>query len=67
MPIRELLGDEMLDVLLERSKDGTGWLRPTGEGSMLVQLVKTPAGVGTNPAAPADQPGQHSHSPRSRS
>ncbi len=38
--IRELLSDEVLDVLLERSKDEAGQLRLTGEGSMLGQLVK---------------------------
>jgi transposase-like protein len=40
VPIRELIGDEVLDVLLERSTDEAGQLRLTGEGSMLGQLVK---------------------------
>ena len=40
VPVRELLGDEVLDLLLERSKDESGQLRLTGEGSMLGQLVK---------------------------
>ncbi|GAA2455661.1 IS256 family transposase [Actinomadura vinacea] len=38
--IRQLLSDDVLDVLLERSKDEAGQLRLTGEGSMLGQLVK---------------------------
>ncbi|MFG1711026.1 IS256 family transposase [Nonomuraea sp. M3C6] len=38
--MRELLGDQVLDLLLERSRDGAGGLRLTGEGSMLGQLVK---------------------------
>jgi putative transposase len=38
--VRELLGDEVLDALLERSKDADGGLRLTGEGSMLGDLVK---------------------------
>ncbi len=38
--MRELLGDEVLDALLERSKDADGGLRLTGEGSMLGDLVK---------------------------
>jgi putative transposase len=40
VPIRELLSDEVLDLLAERSKDAAGQLRLTGEGSMLGQLVK---------------------------
>ncbi|TDB83560.1 hypothetical protein E1264_27885 [Actinomadura sp. KC216] len=40
VPIRELLGDEVLDVLAERSKDEAGQLRLTGADSMLGQLVK---------------------------
>ncbi len=40
VPVRELLGDEVLDVLLERSRDEAGQLRLTGENSMLGQLVK---------------------------
>ncbi|WP_122200219.1 IS256 family transposase, partial [Actinomadura harenae] len=40
VPVRELLGDEVLDLLLERSRDSSGQLRLTGEGSMLGQLVK---------------------------
>jgi transposase-like protein len=40
VPVRELLGDEVLDALLERSKDTDGGLRLTGEGSMLGDLVK---------------------------
>ena len=39
-PVRELLGDEVLDALLERSKDSSGGLRLTGAGSMLGDLVK---------------------------
>ncbi|MGP3921537.1 IS256 family transposase [Nonomuraea sp. 10N515B] len=38
--MRELLGDEVLDLLLAGSRDGNGGLRLTGEGSMLGQLVK---------------------------
>ncbi|WP_421917287.1 IS256 family transposase [Nonomuraea polychroma] len=38
--MRELLGDEVLDLLLERSRDGAGGLRLTGQGSMLGELVK---------------------------
>jgi putative transposase len=38
--IRDLLSDEVLDLLAERSKDEAGQLRLTGEGSMLGQLVK---------------------------
>jgi mutator family transposase len=40
VPIRELLGEEVLDLLLERSRDGAGQLRLTGENSMLGRLVK---------------------------
>ena len=40
VPIRELLSDEVLDVLSERSRDEAGQLRLTGEGSMLGELVK---------------------------
>ncbi|PZG03461.1 IS256 family transposase [Nonomuraea aridisoli] len=39
-PLRDLLGDHVLDLLLERSRDGAGGLRLTGEGSMLGGLVK---------------------------
>ncbi len=38
--MRDLLGDQVLDLLLERSRDGAGGLRLTGEGSMLGELVK---------------------------
>jgi putative transposase len=38
--VRDLLGDEVLDALLERSKDADGGLRLTGEGSMLGDLIK---------------------------
>jgi putative transposase len=40
VPIRQVLGDEVLDVLLEHSKDEAGQLRLTGADSMLGQLVK---------------------------
>ena len=40
VPVRELLGDEVLDALLDRSKDPDGGLRLTGAGSMLGELVK---------------------------
>jgi putative transposase len=40
VPVRELLGDELLDVLLAGSRDKAGQLRLTGEGSMLGELVK---------------------------
>jgi putative transposase len=40
MPVRELLGDDVLDALLERSRDADGGLRLTGEGSMLGELIK---------------------------
>ncbi len=39
-PLRELMGDGLLDELLERSLDEAGGLRLTGEGSMLGELVK---------------------------
>jgi transposase-like protein len=39
-PLRELVDDRLLDALLERSRDGAGGLRLTGEGSMLGELVK---------------------------
>ncbi|WP_433381647.1 IS256 family transposase [Streptosporangium sp. CA-115845] len=35
-----MLGDQVLDLLLTRSRDGAGGLRLTGEGSMLGELVK---------------------------
>jgi hypothetical protein len=38
--LRDLLGHQVLDLLLERSKDGKGGLRLTGQGSMLGELVK---------------------------
>ena len=37
--MRDLVGDQLLDVLLERSKDAAGGLRLTGAGSMLGELV----------------------------
>lgn len=40
VPVRELVGDEVLDALLERSKDADGGVRLTGAGSMLGELVK---------------------------
>ncbi|MDL4818573.1 IS256 family transposase [Actinomadura opuntiae] len=40
VPVRELLSDEVLDLLAERSRDEAGQLRLTGEGSMLGELVK---------------------------
>src|SRR5487761_1695145 len=40
VPIRELVGDQVLDVLLAQSKDEAGQLRLTGAGSMLGDLVK---------------------------
>jgi putative transposase len=39
-PLRELMGDGLLDELLQRSLDEAGGLRLTGEGSMLGDLVK---------------------------
>jgi hypothetical protein len=39
-PLREIIDDRVLDELLERSRDETGGLRLTGEGSMLGELVK---------------------------
>jgi putative transposase len=38
-PLRELMGDQLLDALLERSRDEAGGLRLTGEGSMLGEMV----------------------------
>jgi putative transposase len=38
--LRELLSDQVLDLRLERSRDGAGGLRLTGEGSMLGELAK---------------------------
>jgi transposase-like protein len=40
VPVRELLSDEVLDLLLAGSRDKAGQLRLTGEGSMLGELVK---------------------------
>jgi putative transposase len=40
VPVRELLDDRALDVLLEQSRDAGGGLRLTGEGSLLGELVK---------------------------
>jgi putative transposase len=40
VPLRQLMDDRLLDVLLERSRDEAGGLRLTGEGSMLGELVK---------------------------
>jgi putative transposase len=40
VPIRELVGDRVLDVLLAQSKDEAGQLRLTGEGSMPGELVR---------------------------
>jgi hypothetical protein len=40
VPLRELMDDRLLDALLERSRDATGGLRLTGEGSILGELVK---------------------------
>jgi transposase-like protein len=34
------MGDQLLDALVERSRDGAGGLRLTGEGSMLGELVR---------------------------
>jgi len=39
-PLRDLIDDRLLDALVERSRDGAGGLRLTGEGSMLGELVK---------------------------
>jgi putative transposase len=39
-PLRELIGERLLDALLERSRDEAGGLRLTGEGSMLGELVR---------------------------
>jgi putative transposase len=40
VPLRDLIGDRLLDALAERSRDQAGGLRLTGEGSMLGELVK---------------------------
>jgi transposase-like protein len=40
VPLRDLLGDELLDALLERSRDADGGLRLTGEGSVLGDLIR---------------------------
>jgi putative transposase len=40
VPVRQLLGDEVLDLLLAQSRDEAGGLRLTGEGSMLGELAK---------------------------
>jgi putative transposase len=40
VPLRELMDDRLLDVLLERSRDEAGGLRLTGEGSVLGELVR---------------------------
>jgi putative transposase len=40
VPLRELMGDGLLDALLERSRDEAGGLRLTGEGSVLGELVR---------------------------
>ena len=40
VPLRELMGDRLLDTLLERSRHEAGGLRLTGEGSMLGELVR---------------------------
>src|SRR5487761_1793814 len=63
VPIRELVGDQVLDVLLAQSKDEAGQLRLTGEGSMLGDLVRAvleraleaglTAHLGYEPHAPA--------------
>jgi transposase-like protein len=63
VPIRELVGDGALDVLLAQSKDEAGQLRLTGEGSMLGELVRAvleraleaelTAHLGYEPHAPA--------------
>jgi hypothetical protein len=39
-PLRELMDDRLLDVLLERSRDQADGLRLTGESSMLGELVR---------------------------
>jgi hypothetical protein len=38
--LRELMDDRLLDALIERSRDEAGGLRLTGEGTLLVELVK---------------------------
>jgi putative transposase len=40
VPLRELMDDRLLDVLLDRSRDQAGGLRLTGEGSVLGELVR---------------------------
>jgi putative transposase len=40
VPLRQLMDDRLLDALLDRSRDEAGGLRPTGEGSMLGELVR---------------------------
>jgi transposase-like protein len=40
LTVRELVGDQALDLLLARSRDEAGQLRLTGEGSMLGELVR---------------------------
>jgi len=40
LTVRELVGDQALDLLLARSRDEDGQLRLTGEGSMLGELVR---------------------------
>jgi putative transposase len=40
VPVRQLLGDDVLDLLLAQSRDEAGGLRLTGEDSMLGELVK---------------------------
>jgi transposase-like protein len=40
VPLRQLMDDRLLDALAERSRDETGGLRLTGEGSMLGELVR---------------------------
>lgn len=39
-PLRQLMDDRLVDALVERSRDGAGGLRLSGEGSMLGELVK---------------------------
>ncbi|MEV5754947.1 hypothetical protein AB0L00_44740 [Actinoallomurus sp. NPDC052308] len=39
-PLHELIDDRLLGELLARSRDETGGLRLTGEGSTLGELVK---------------------------
>ena len=40
VPLRQLMDDRLLDALADRSRDESGRLRLTGEGSMLGELVK---------------------------